>query len=100
MTIPPAGEANELEPVDVVIPSEYEQVDYFLTLPLLTTADPKITKREPAPREGEYILRLQILRPRLTRRTLQTVRVQLPKELSNLAGIEVSAAAAVEEAGE
>jgi hypothetical protein len=96
MTNPPAG--DEAPPkINVVIPPEFDEVDYFLTLPLLTAADPKITKREPAPREGEYILRLQVLRPRLTRRTLQTVRVQLPKELSNLAGIEVTAAAPVDE---
>lgn len=77
-------------------PAEYDEQVYWLALPLNGATDPRITKREPAAKQGEFTLRLVLEVPKMEKRLLQTVRVRLPKEYTHLAAIDVAVAAEAE----
>jgi hypothetical protein len=77
------------EPKTMSVPPEYEELVYYLILPLGGTAEPKVNKREPRYSSQELVLRLELAVPKVTKRLIQTLRVQLPMEIAHLSVVDV-----------
>lgn len=90
------GPNDTPEPIEIEQPAEYDQVEYWLVLPVQGSADPRVVKREPASRPAEFTLRLVLNVPKSTKRLVQTVEVTLPKEFTHLAQIDVAVASKTE----
>lgn len=77
----------------VQIAPAYDKQFFWLILPVLGTAEPKIRKTDPGRLSaGEFCLKLEVLTPRRRTQVQQTVRVTLPEEFTHLASIDVEVA--------